>query len=261
MITLVNRARRALYRAGLLHSKRLPVPVISVGNITMGGAGKTPAVIAIARALTDRGLRVGILTRGYGRSGEGGVVDDHDTDRFGDEPVLIKKAVPAAIVIVGDNRYDNAICNPCDIFLLDDGFQHLQIARDLDVVIDAPSRFHRESRAALRYADIVVPRNLRLAIPDSLKSKRIFAFAGLANNEQFFDALRQHGLHLAGTRRFSDHHRYAAADIAALKREDADVLVTTEKDAVKIGDPEIISIPAEFIFPDGVMERIIAVAR
>ena len=260
MITLLNRARRALYRAGLLHSKRLPVPVISVGNITMGGAGKTPAVIAIARALTDRGLRVGVLTRGYGRSGEGGVVDDNDTERFGDEPVLIRKAAPAATVIVGANRYDNAIRYPCDVFLLDDGFQHLQIARDLDIVIDTPSRFHRESRAALRYADIVVPRNLRLSIPGSLQNQRVFAFAGLANNEQFFDALRQHGLHVAGTRGFPDHHRYSAADIAALKREAADVLVTTEKDAVKIGDPAIISIPAEFIFPDGVMERIIGVA-
>lgn len=260
MITLINRVRRAFYRAGILHARRLPVPVISVGNITMGGAGKTPAVIAIASELAKRGLRVGILTRGYGRTGEGGLVDALDAERFGDEPVLIRKRVNQAQVIVGVNRYDNALLYECDVFLLDDGFQHLQIHRDLDIVIDAPARLHRESRQALRYADIVIPRNLRLVIPDSLQGKRVFAFAGLANNEQFFDALRQHGLQLIGTRSFRDHHRYTREDLAGLKREEADVLVTTEKDAVKIDDPAIVAIPAEFVFPAGVMERIIVAA-
>src|SRR4029077_19855105 len=100
----VNRVRRSLYRRGVLRSKRLPVPVISVGNIAMGGGGKTPTVIAIARALSERGMRVGVLTRGYGRSGAGGVVDAPDAARFGDEPVLIKKSAPNVDVIVGANR-------------------------------------------------------------------------------------------------------------------------------------------------------------
>ena len=260
MITWINRARRALYRAGVLQSKRLPVPVISVGNITMGGAGKTPAVIAIARALIERGLRVGVLTRGYGRRGAGGVVETIDADRYGDEPTLIKRSAPKACVIVGANRYDNALRNECDVFILDDGFQHLQIARDLDIVIEAPAHFLRESPHALRDADIVVPRSLRITIPDSIRDKRVFAFAALANNDQFFEALAQNGVHVVGTRGFRDHHRYSARDLAALKAHDADVLVTTQKDWVKIQDPSIAAIPAEFVFPPGVMERIIAVA-
>jgi tetraacyldisaccharide 4'-kinase len=264
VITIINRARRALYRAGVLRARRLPVPVISIGNIGMGGGGKTPAVIAIAQTLTERGVRVGILTRGYSRAGEGGVVDSNDAARFGDEPVLIKSRVPDAIVIVGAKRYDNAIRYsvrfPCDAYLLDDGFQHMQIARDLDIVIDGPSRFARESRSALRFADIVIPRELRLAIPASLRGKRVFAFAGLADNEQFFDALRSGGLNVVGTRGFRDHHRYSAADIAALKQEDAEALVTTEKDAVKIADPSIVTIRADMVISPDVMERIISVA-
>ena len=261
MITVINRLRRALYRRGILRSKRLPVPVISVGNITMGGAGKTPAVIAIARALSERGLRVGVLTRGYGRRGDGGRVEAPDADRYGDEPVLIKKSVPAAEVIVGINRYDNAIRFKSDVFILDDGFQHLQVARDLDIVIDAPGRFHRESRTALQDADVIVSRALRLNIPDAIRNQAVFAFAGLADDEQFFNALRSAGVDVTGTRAFRDHHRYSEDEIAALKREAAGrILVTTEKDAVKIADPTIVAIPAEFIFPAEVMERIIAVA-
>ncbi len=258
----VNRVRRALYRAGIVHGKRLPVPVISVGGIAAGGSGKTPAVIAIAGALVSRGLRVGVLTRGYRRSGEGGVVDALDPDRYGDEPVLIKKRVPQARVIVGINRYDNAIRESVDIFILDDGFQHLQLYRDLDVVIDQPgSRLLREGRSALRHADIVLPRRVLPAVPQSLRGKRVFAFAGLADNAQFFHSL---DLPLAGTRSFPDHHRYSAADIEAIKRDARDAgavaIVTTEKDAVKIDDPQIIAIPAEMIIEAPDMERIVAVA-
>lgn len=258
----VNRLRRSLYRAGILHGRRLPVPVISVGGIAAGGSGKTPATIAIARALADRGLRVGVLTRGYRRSGQGGVVEALDPDRFGDEPVLIKKRVPEARVIVGKNRYDNAIRELVDIFILDDGFQHLQLHRDLDVVIDRddPS-FLREGRSALRDADVVLPRRMCPVIPGSLRGKRLFAFAGLADNDQFFRSL---DLPLTGTLSFPDHHRYTSADIEAVKRAardaGAEAIVTTEKDAVKIDDPAIVAIPAEMVIDAAAMERIVAVA-
>ena len=258
----INRVRRSLYRVGVLHARRLPVPVISIGNIGVGGGGKTPAVIAIARALVERGLRVGVLTRGYGRSGAGGVVDTLDAARYGDEPVLIKKSVPNADVIVGANRYENAKRYQCDVFLLDDGFQHLQLHRDLDLVIDAPSSALRESRSALRFADIVLPRTLRMTIPDSLRGKRVFAFAGLANNEQFFDSLRKAGLEIVGTRGFRDHHSYSPTDVAAIKREAGNAAIaTTEKDAVKINDPDIVAVPAEFVVDPETLARIIAVAR
>lgn len=250
----INRLRRALYRSGVLRQKRLPKPVISVGSLAAGGAGKTPATIAICRFLAARGLRVVVLTRGYGRSGDGGAVTSLDAARFGDEPVLIKKSVANTDIIVGSNRYENGCRLSCDVYVLDDGFQHLQLARDVDVVIDAPSRFFREGRSALRHADFVLPRRLRLAIPPLT---RAFAFAGLADNDQFFDALRNAGVELIGTRSFPDHHRYSAADLDAIRAAaGGETIVTTEKDAVKIAAPDIIAIPAEFEIDPAVLESI-----
>lgn len=261
----VNRLRRVLYRRGILKSKRLPRPVISVGNLAAGGAGKTPAVITIARYLEKRGFRVAVLTRGYKRAGNvSGVVTSLDAATFGDEPVLLKSKLKDIDVIVGSNRYENAIrflnANDCDLFLLDDGFQHLQLARDVDVVIDAGSGVMREGRSALADADFVIQRRLRLAVPEDLTSRRVFAFAGLADNEQFFASLRATGLNVAGTRSFRDHHRYTASDIAAIKAAaqsaGAESIVTTEKDAVKIDDRDIIAVAAEMIIEPEILEKI-----
>lgn len=258
---LVNRVRRALYRAGLLRGKRLHRPVISVGNIAAGGTGKTPAVIAICRRLAAEGLRVAVLTRGYKRGDQSydGLVTSNDAFKFGDEPVLIKSASNAD-VLVGAKRYENARDYECDVFVLDDGFQHLQLRRDLDIVIDAPSRFYREGRSALHDADVVIPRKLRTLVPDELRGRRVFAFAGLADNEQFFSALRAAGVDVAGTKGFPDHHRYTAADLAALKRNGLP-LVTTEKDKVKIDDPEVIAVGAELDIPEEVMAEVVRMAR
>lgn len=238
----INRARRALYRAGVLKAKRLPRPVISVGNIAAGGTGKTPAVIAICRHLTAQGARVAVLTRGYGA----------------DEHILIRRSTNCD-VIVGANRYDNATeylrDNDVDLFVLDDGFQHLQLHRDLDIVMNAPARFYREGRAALRHADLIIPRTLRTIVPDELRGRRVFAFAGLAGNQQFFDSLR--GLDVIGTRSFRDHHPYSASDLAAIKRAAGDAtIVTTEKDAVKIDDPSIVAIRAELELDAQTLARI-----
>lgn len=251
----LNRVRRALYRAGVLRAKRLPKPVISVGNVSAGGAGKTPTVIAIARYLAGRGLRVAVLTRGYGREGAGGRVTELDAQKYGDEPVLIKRAANVD-VIVGSNRYENGLAVTADVYLLDDGFQHLQLHRDLDVVIDHPNaRFLREGPGALRHADIVIPRRLKLSVPRL--EQPAFAFAGLADNEQFFDALRARGVELMGTRGFRDHHRYTQGDIDEIKRAaEGHPIVTTEKDAVKIADDAIIPIPAEMEIEDAVLEVI-----
>lgn len=258
----VNRLRRALYRAGILKPKRLHRPVISVGNIAIGGAGKTPAVIAICRFLEQRGLRAAVLTRGYGATGTG-VVDALDADKFGDEPVLIKKSTLSTTVIVGANRYENAAQQSCDVFVLDDGFQHLQLHRDLDIVIDAPGRFYREGRAALRHADIVVPRRLRINVPHDVRVRKVFAFAALADNEQFFDMLRAERIQLAGTLGFPDHHHYTSQDLAKIRAAaaDAEGLVTTEKDAVKLRERDIVAVTAEFIFDKEVLERIAALAQ
>ena len=268
----INRLRRGLYRRELLKARRLPRPVVSVGNITVGGAGKTPAVIAIGRHLIDKGYRVAILTRGYGRTGqEQGLMWAPDAARWGDEPSLIKTRLNKADVIVGSNRYDNALAyltqNDTDIFILDDGFQHLQLHRDLDVVIDSgeQSALSREGREALRVADVVIRRNLRLEVPATLRGQSLYAFAGLANTGQFFESLRAAGLTLAGTRAFPDHHPYSDRDlddIAALAAQSgATAIVTTEKDAVKIPRRDIIPIRAEFQIESSVFDRITALLQ
>ncbi|HEY0143345.1 MAG TPA: tetraacyldisaccharide 4'-kinase [Thermoanaerobaculia bacterium] len=259
----VNRIRRALYRAGVFQPQQLHKPVISIGNISAGGAGKTPAVIALARYLGERGHRVAVLTRGYGRadSSVSGPVTSLDAEKFGDEPVLIKKHLTNIAVLVGHNRYRNAYGFDTDLFILDDGFQHLQLDRDIDIVIDVPRpRFSREGRSALRDADFVIPRQLRTMIPEELRGKKVFAFAGLASNAQFFASLE--GLEVIGTRGFEDHHRYTPADLAALRKAAGEAtLVTTEKDWVKIQDPAIVAIGAEFVFEPGVLEQVVSIVE
>ncbi|HET7710428.1 MAG TPA: tetraacyldisaccharide 4'-kinase [Thermoanaerobaculia bacterium] len=266
----LNAVRRMLYRHGALRPRRLPRPVISVGNIAAGGAGKTPAVIAICRYLEERGFRVAVLTRGYGRgSNRTGIVDDHDASQWGDEPVLIKRKTKAT-VIVGADRFANAReylrRHDCDAFLLDDGFQHLQLHRDLDIVIDVESPFfRRETRAALDDADVVVERRIALAGTDALRGNRLYAFSGLADNDQFFESLREEGLAVTGTLGFPDHHRYTSEDLERIERAakelGADTIVTTEKDLVKIDRDGIIAVEAHFVIPPDVFARIEATVR
>lgn len=255
----INRLRRFLYRLGVLRSKRLPVPVVSIGNRSVGGSGKTPATIAIAQALQAHGLRVAVLTRGYGRRGEEqGPVTSLDTERFGDEPVLIKSK--NIDVIVGRNRYENGLRYSADVFLLDDGFQHLQLHRDCDVVIEAPARFYREGRSALRDADIVLERKIRAVNGDAVRGKRVFAFSGLANNAQFFETLRNLGAEVAGTAEFSDHHSYTLAELRAIRNaaRGAELIVTTEKDAVKIGPADdMMALRIEMEIGNEVIEQIL----
>ncbi len=263
----VNRLRRTLYRTGMLRPKRLPRPVISVGNITLGGAGKTPTVIAIARDLTRRGLRVAVLTRGYGRtSKENGLIDADDAARWGDEPVLIQLSVVNIDVIVGSKRFDNAVRyladNDCDVFVLDDGFQHLQLARDIDIVIDAPGqRPMREGRSALRDARFVIPRRLKVIGAEQIAGKNVYAFSGLADNEQFFATLRDAGATLAGTSSFPDHHPYGASDLTAIRQAAAhcraDAIVTTAKDAVKLPEAgDLVTIGIEMEIDPSVLDAI-----
>lgn len=266
LYTAINRGRRALYRRGLLQTESLPRTVLSIGNRAVGGSGKTPLTIAIARGLLERGLRVVILTRGYGRdsSNEPLIVDGEDPRRFGDEPVVIARNAPEAAVVVGSKRaaagrWFLETVGDCDVFILDDGFQHLQLERDLDLVIEnAEARWYREGPEALRDADIIFrrgepasearERGLEIA-PASwtrsgtalglelLRGTRVFAFAGLADNAQFFRTLEQIGATVAGSLTFADHHVYRPSDLERIRREAtaarAELIITTEKDAVK----------------------------
>ncbi|HET7711451.1 MAG TPA: tetraacyldisaccharide 4'-kinase [Thermoanaerobaculia bacterium] len=266
----LNAVRRMLYRRGMLRARRLPRPVISVGNIAAGGAGKTPAVIAICKYLEQRGFRLAVLTRGYGRGSKAvGIVSDNDACKWGDEPVLIKRKTNATVLVGADrlaNARDYLLHHDCDAFLLDDGFQHLQLHRDLDIVIDVESpSLRRETRAALEYADIVLERRIALVGIDALRGKRLFAFSGLADNQQFFESLRREGLTLTATLGFPDHHRYTIADLErierAAKKLGANAIVTTEKDRMKINREEIIAVESRFLMPTEVLARVEAAVR
>ena len=152
MIGTLARVRRTLYGAGILRSASLPRPVVSVGNLTTGGSGKTPHVLFLARWLKDTGVRVAILSRGYGRrtkgvlfasrgEGEGtaGARNDFEADRVGDEPALLASNLPGVPVLVGESRFAaGTAClgrSEVDAFLLDDGYQHLSLRRDLDILL------------------------------------------------------------------------------------------------------------------------------
>ena len=175
---LILRLRALGYRVGLIPSHRLPRPVISVGNITLGGTGKTPTVAWLAAFLIERGRRVAVLTRGYGGSAEGEIrlVSDGQTllvgpEEAGDEPCLLARKVPGLMVVMGADRYQAGLLalrelNP-DIFILDDGFQHLKLKRDLNLLLldcerpfgndrVLPAGFLREPKSALQRADVVL---------------------------------------------------------------------------------------------------------
>ncbi|HXI12127.1 MAG TPA: tetraacyldisaccharide 4'-kinase [Thermoanaerobaculia bacterium] len=270
---MLNRCRRELYRRGTLHSLRLPRPVISIGNLAVGGSGKTPAAITIARELIRRGYNVVILTRGYrGTIGRGwAIVSEHDPERFGDEPVLMAQSLPGTDVVVGADRHRAGSAyletRDCDLFILDDGFQHLRLQRDVDVVLlDRSARWSREGDSALLDADLVLLRTDSARSADSeaiaakleprdfhwqgmvhsldrLRGMRVVAFSGLANNEQFFDSVRRLGATVVDAIPFPDHTRYGIDDLERVERSvqsnEAECAVTTQKDFVKIGDPEV----------------------
>ncbi|MRR53233.1 MAG: tetraacyldisaccharide 4'-kinase [Deltaproteobacteria bacterium] len=176
--SVVLRFRSFLYRRGIMPSFLLDVPVISVGNLSVGGTGKTPFTVLIARLLIDRGKRVVVLSRGYGGAGGSAVRIVSDGSRIllpvaeaGDEPVLLARSVPGLIVVTSSDRYRGGLkafkrFRP-DIFLLDDGFQHLRLRRDLNILLlDAarpfgngwtlPAGLLREPLSAVRRADLIV---------------------------------------------------------------------------------------------------------
>lgn len=190
-------ARRWMYDVGLLQKRRAGAPVISIGNLVAGGAGKTPVVLHVAERLLAAQRRVAVLSRGYGRRGGGmRVVSDGtgnaplDAALAGDEPHLIARRVPRAVVLVGPRRAELAAA-ACERFgaqalLLDDGFQHLALARDVDVVVvDAAAPFGnghlmprgplRERPEALRRAQLVWLSKTDQAAPEALETLRRLA--------------------------------------------------------------------------------------
>ncbi len=269
---LLLQARAKLYDTGVLTALRLPSPVISVGNLTVGGTGKTPLVVALAEGLRARGLRPVVLSRGYKRTSRGVLVVGNSWEEAGDEPYLMSKRLQNVPVVVGANRYEAGLLahrkNLGDIFILDDGFQHRRLHRDVDIVTIDPVEWAagesllpagpwREPKHAIERAHFACVHDVpgadvpSLSIPsflirtevdgvykdgvpvplESIRGRAIVAFAGIAKPERFFSTLESLGLKPVQCVRFRDHHRFSRRDIARLGGE---VRITTEKDAVRL---------------------------
>lgn len=251
----------------------LGAPIIIIGGLTAGGTGKTPTLIALARYLSGRGFKVGVVSRGYGREpGQSSLLveADHTANKVGDEPLLIKRSVNKAAVVVGDSRLDAArsLCREhgVSVILADDGLQHYELPRDFEVVVvDAQRRFGnrwlipvgplREPISRLQSVDYVLERNganpnrsfvyvpngftkvhcdSNMAVSeaqDSWEGKRIVAATGLGQPAQFFSMLRELNLQFE-TVSIADHGKL---DLSAIQTElEPDVVIVTAKDAVKL---------------------------
>ncbi|CAA7619886.1 tetraacyldisaccharide 4'-kinase [Magnetospirillum sp. SS-4] len=253
---------------------RPAVPVICVGNIVAGGAGKTPVVIALARLLLAVGRQPHLLTRGHGGTeiGPRAVdLDRHDHVRVGDEPLLLAETAPTWVARWRPDGAVAAVSMGADIIVMDDGFQNGSIARDLSlVVVDGPYGFGNgrvipagpcrepvetglaradamvivgadKTGAAARAEAAGVPVLRARLVPGpeaaGLMGRKVVAFAGIGRPGKFFETLKSCGAHLAAARSFPDHHPYSRAEIEALLAE-ADAIgavpVTTAKDRVRL---------------------------
>jgi tetraacyldisaccharide 4'-kinase len=283
VFVVVAGARRALYRAGLLASWRAPVPVVVVGNITAGGTGKTPLVIALLELLARHGWNPGVVARGYGRVprreheplGVVAVYPDVATpEHFGDEPVVVARRSRVPVYVSPDRvAAARALLDAhreVDVLVSDDGLQHYALGRDVELaVVDGERRFGnglplpagplREPVSRLAEVDSVVvngggvlevPARKQFAMrlgserfvtlggtrsvtpaefAEMTRARPVVAIAGIGNPRRFFDHLAQLGVQ-ARAIAFPDHYAYEARD---LKLPGAEVIVMTEKDAVK----------------------------
>lgn len=250
-LALAQRERRL--RSGSEPIRRLRLPVISIGNLSTGGSGKTPLAIALAQALTARGVAVDVLSRGYGRRGQAAARVDPggSAEEYGDEPLLIARSAGVP-VWVAPERYDAGLLAESEmgaqgvrVHILDDGFQHRQLHRDADILLVSRIDLHdrllpagnlREPlHAAQRAQVIAIPVDdpalesdlrkhglqkpvwrvrRRMVIPPL--AGPVLAFCGIARPAQFFAGLESAGVALATRRAFPDHHGYNQVDLDRL---------------------------------------------
>lgn len=264
-------ARRIAYRSGLFPSQHPGVPVIVVGNVVAGGAGKTPTVIAVVRHLQARGLHPGVISRGYGRTGRGclEVASDGPVRLTGDEPLLVRRATGAPVFVAARRieaaRALRARYPQTDIVVCDDGLQHLALQRDIEVcVFDErgagngfllPAGPLREPwprpvdmvlttsalggspsgiagfSARRTLADHAVRSDGRQIALSELAGRRLLALAGIARPQGFFDMLSARGLPLEAMQALPDHFDFSRW---ASPIDHGMELVCTEKDALKL---------------------------
>jgi tetraacyldisaccharide 4'-kinase len=307
---LAVRLRIAAYETRYLKSNRLEATVISVGNITLGGTGKTPLVDYIARYLSQEGYSVAILTRGYARKSKGQIVlngqvasspvsekgtrhpDSESYLETGDEPLLLARSLPEVPVVINKHRFEAGIWAEqrlgSQVLILDDGFQHLSLARDLNLlVLDATDPFGgfrmvpfgrlREPLYGIKRADAVIVtradrpfdqgqlgaiikyycgeripvmyaysrmtglRHLESGTvydPDEFVGWNAWVMCGIGNPRAFVDDLVGVGISILGESVFRDHHPYSQKDAHQIAEQagaaGADLIVTTEKDAIRL---------------------------
>jgi tetraacyldisaccharide 4'-kinase len=260
--------RNSLYDRGVLQSRRLTGPVVSVGNLSVGGSGKTPFVLLLGELLRARGGKFDILSRGYGRKTKGVMLVDPagTTHDFGDEPLLMARRLGVP-VIVGEDRYAAGLFTEKNfgpqLHLLDDGFQHRSLARDFDIVLVTPEDTRdgllpggrlREPPRSLARADAIVLtsgasgdsfpldgklvwRARRGILPKDVPPRPV-AFCGIARPKNFLAQLRTAGIEPVAEAFYRDHHAYTERDIQELlklrQQSEAGGFVTTEKDAINL---------------------------
>ena len=261
--------RNHLYDGGVLRAHKLAGPVVSVGNLSAGGAGKTPFVILLGELLKQSGVAFNVLSRGYGRQTKGVLLVDRNGSaaEFGDEPLLIGRRLGCP-VIVGESRYRAGLFaerkfGP-QLHILDDGFQHRSLARDLDIVLLTPEDLKddllpkgrlREPLQSLQRANAVVLTGdldasrlpvsgnatwrIRRDIQIASAPPRPMVFCGIARPQAFVQQLRSKGVVPVAETFYRDHHLYSDSDVEDLLRRKAqnraDGFITTEKDAVNLG--------------------------
>ena len=288
----VSALRRTVYASNLLNVYRAPVPVIVVGNITVGGTGKTPLVIWLARKLRDYGFKPGIVARGYrgaARSWPQQVRADSDAVAVGDEALLLARRTGLPVAVGPQRSADIAALlkhADVDIIVCDDGLQHYALARDLEIaVLDGVRRYGngqclpagplREPQARLAEVDLVVTNGLaargefamrylagdvhrvgheqeRVALAD-FAGKQVHAVAAIGNPDSFFALLKRNGLRIT-QHVFADHHLFTRDDLAF---DDGLPVIMTEKDAVKcehFNDDRLWYVPIDVELPE-VFER------
>jgi tetraacyldisaccharide 4'-kinase len=245
----VSVTRTALYSSGILNTHATAIPALSVGNLTVGGTGKTPLAAYLAKRLRDQGATPAIVLRGYGD----------------DEPLVHRTLNPDVPVVVSPDRVAGCIQARdlgCDVAVLDDAFQHRQASRVADIVVISADRWRgrqrhllpagpwRERLSAAGRASLAIPTAIVHLDPGTLRdangtttvdlsalaNESVLAISAIGDPEAFEAQLARTGARVE-TAVFRDHHRYSAADVAMLHKraERCDRVVCTLKDAVKLG--------------------------
>lgn len=292
---VISLLRKLAYKTGIMFSYQSPVPVIVIGNISVGGTGKTPLIIELVKQLQQRGKKPAVISRGYGGQSSSWpqlVTSETQAQQVGDEPQLIFQHTQCPIA-VGPNRKDDIELLlsqfNCDVILSDDGLQHYALQRDIEIcVVDANKQFGnefyipagplRESKARLKSVDLVLYNgafkssdSFEMQAADcvfmgstdtpenvslaSFSGKTVHAIAGIGNPQRFFSMLEKNNIKII-SHAFKDHHHYQISDLVF--DDNLDVMMT-EKDAIKCSGLDLKnhwSVPVKIVFGESAQKKL-----